>query len=745
MSFPFLPKLRASGCGDPGAAIPFGCMFGGAQYLYRTAVAPASGTRLWLYAEVRRHKLGAQEHIFAAASGNNVFTIGWDTSDRFGVNQGVAGSSTTGYAYTDRVFRDPARSYSVLVDIDTSRATASERLRLWINGERQAWSAGASFLAQGTILWAHPAGYQQRLGGGTSSYYGATYSNLTLSRFACGDGVADIDVGAFGYVNRFGVWVPRVMPAPASLPLGNNGCVLDFALPLDLGHDVSGKANHWTASGLTAANQVTDTPTHGYPTYTPLEINSTMTLSDGNLTALKTGSYGSAMASILLPTFGKWYWAGKLVSGYDNYIGIARALPGSGAYIGGTADGYAYRSYAGASYKVHGGTLTAYAAAAASGAEVGVCYDADAGTLRFAINGVLYDIAFSGITGRWYPAVSNQWTNAATGWTLNFGQRAFAYAPPAGYKPLSTLNLPCPAIKRPERYITTRLRSAGAAVADLPWSPLEIKTLVLSKRLDGYDWRANDTLRPGRAWAANLTTGDFAEADGLTLTPTGYTIGAAAAYAGSRIDYIWRASAAAGFDILLVDHVTGAPTTVPHGAGRLIDFALVVPVGVGGQRRVYHRGLAAGQYLTLSGSSGTDSGWFASTALDVTLGAAMPTGKYTLYVWGAVPGFSSFPTYVGTGGNPGPFSLADFAPAIALYQGIGKQPFIRDVAQNPTNPVSNQLNLCLAAALSTTDGDMDFVSNGIARRASSANWNTSGVLHALAMWAGTPGKFTRAR
>ncbi|SBV90550.1 hypothetical protein KL86APRO_10012 [uncultured Alphaproteobacteria bacterium] len=108
--------------------------------------------------------------------------------------------------------------------------------------------------------------------------------------------------------------------------------------------------------------------------------------------------------------------------------------------------------------------------------------------------------------------------------------------------------------------------------------------------------------------------------------------GAATAYAGSRIDYIWRACPAAGFDIVLVDHVTGAPTTVPHAAGRLIDFAMVVPVGAGGQRRVYHQGLAAGQYLTLGGSSGTDSGWIASTAIDVTLGASMPTGRYTAHI-----------------------------------------------------------------------------------------------------------------
>lgn len=522
MSFPFVPRVRQHGCGDPGQEIPFACMFDGAQYLTRTP--PVAGNQ-HTFTLSRWIKMSAAVDVPLLVAGVSssyytYLTLKGATGPYTHTSPDNITSKSTGTAA--RAMRDYDKYRHVHWVFDATQAVAADRVRCRIDGVPVAmtWSVVPSLNETYQVNRATPHFLGSNIGGvSPGKFYAAEDVFL--------DGIA-AEAEAFGYFNRFGVWVPRRFAGLGQgvAAYGAQGSHLDYADPLNLGNDVSGNGNHWTPSGLTAANQVMDTPTHGFPTYSPLNINSTMALSDGNLTALKTSSSGSAQATQLLPVTGKWYWEGKLINGYDNYIGIAKVLPAVGSYMGGDANGYAYRSFAGAGQKMHNGVNTAYGAAAASGDVVGVCFDADAGTIRFSIKGTLYEVAYSGLTGRFFPAVSSQWTNTGTGWTLNFGQRPFAYTPPNGYKSLSTLNLPCPAIKRPDDYFTIRLRTSGAGVADLPWNPTAIKTLVISKLRDATTgWRINDTLRPGRAWASELATADFADPDGLTLTSTGYSIG----------------------------------------------------------------------------------------------------------------------------------------------------------------------------------------------------------------------------
>ena len=56
-----------------------------------------------------------------------------------------------------------------------------------------------------------------------------------------------------------GSWLPI---DPSDLTFGNNGFWLDFAINDDLGNDVSGNNNDWTANNMGTDHRITDTPTN---------------------------------------------------------------------------------------------------------------------------------------------------------------------------------------------------------------------------------------------------------------------------------------------------------------------------------------------------------------------------------------------------------------------------------------------------------------------------------------------------
>ncbi len=738
MSFPFLPRVRQHGCGDPGHEIPFACLFEGTQYLTRTPAA-AGNVKKWSFSvEIKRAALGSglQHGILSASPVSNYGTGIKFAGDAIQFYHLVNGT-TTWVVTTTALFRDPAATLNLVVDYDSAAAAAIDRVKIQVNGVLQ--TLGGTFPSQNFETYintsvAHHVGADR---------LGTLPFNGYLSAFHFLDGIT-ADPTDFGYVNRFGVWVPKKYTGT----YGTQGFHLDFGNPLALGADVSGNGNHFTASGLTAANQVTDTPTHGYPTLNPLRPGVSSYLYRGNL-ELRSDASGSDWHSYAVPAIprgGRVYHEVEAVSsgGFGQaLIGIRSIIPDTTVFSRWAGTGADYPTY---------GTY-------------GLAVDLDTGAAWVRLPSGLYagggdPVAGTSPTGTFTPApgIVPQTGAARTINTsniaiarYNFGQKPYVHGAPEGYLSWSVADAPCPAIKTPTNYVTTRLSSGGAGVADLPWNPTAIKTLVLSKRRDSAtDWRVNDTLRPGRAWATNTAAADFAEADGLSFTATGYTIGAAAAYQGDRVDYVWRASPAAGFDLLLVNHTTGSPTTVPHAVGGIIDHAWVVPLG-GGTRRVFHRALGAGLYIPLNGVGAQvpDAGWFSSSAVDLTLGASLPTGLYAVRAWRSVPGFSAFGLYTGNGSVDGTFVALGFTPALFANRYAASTTenwLVRDRARSPGNPV-NAMNLFF----NLPSGDdpyahtADFLSNDIKLRGTHTAQNASAAVYAYAAWAEAPGKFARAQ
>lgn len=751
MTLPFLSCPALGGCGDPGDPIEFALQAGGAGVYLSRVHAGINRKQATFDFEVRLLAPGITSYVYAThLVGSQYFLLGFSG----GVLQvGCTDWPSGAWATSEALFRDPGAWYHMHVEIDTAQAVAVDRVRVWVNGQ-QIVMGGARPPLDSDLSW-YGAGLTHYLGWGGSAGTPGGATSHNLARFCWQDAIRP--VSEFGYFNSHGAWVRR--PAPSGL-----GIVLDFADPLNLGKDVSGNGNHWSVVGLTAANQVTDTPTTPRRTLNPLRwwgaYNGSMGLTRGGWQHSSTNSAAEKGAVSAQPhSRGKWYYEvnvdGTLAG---NFSGVGTIHPNNDIKPGERADTVLWLD-TGTLRK--GGTGTAYGTALASSSDVlMVAMDADLGHIWFGRNGVWFGGgnpatgAYPSATGLVRPMLlaTYVYSNLVNQLWVNAGQAAYAHAPPDGFLAPYEEPRECPDILNPDDWFTIRRVSGGAGVSDLPWDPTRYKTLVVSKREDtSSSWQVVDTVGgAGFAWETDdASAGLVADPNGLTaFTPTGYDVGASTPWQGTRTDEIYRAGRRSGFDIVTINHVNGIASTVPNAAGGPIDYAWVVRMDAGADRRVYHRGMSAGQYLRLNSVSGpsTDAGWLTSTANDVTLGASMPTGTYRLYVWRAVPQFSAFLAYTGNGVADGPMLAADFAPRkldTHRLDGAGNwYCLLPPVASG--NP-AGVLRYYEVPSVPAIGAYADLNSNGAKIRNTDGSWNTNAANNMAAMWAAAPAKFARAR
>ena len=182
-----------------------------------------------------------------------------------------------------------------------------------------------------------------------------------------------------------------------------------------------------------------------YATLNPLAFSS-LTLVDGNLQTSGGGNaWLSAFSTIKTPESGKWFYECTPLGGNNGIIGIFKDLPQTNTYIGDQKESYGWYGATGNTSEGPNNTQVSYNSGATFTANdvIGVALDLDAGTLTFYKNGTSQGVAFSGLSGSFYFAVSRYNGDMQ----VNFGQRAFSH-PVSGFSPLATSFLPEPTIKR---------------------------------------------------------------------------------------------------------------------------------------------------------------------------------------------------------------------------------------------------------------------------------------------------------
>ena len=231
---------------------------------------------------------------------NLIFNQGSSGDFRIYLDARVSGSAHT-VIELERAFRDPSAWYHFVMSIDTTNAIETERVRFYLNGERQTSFQGTpnypglnqTFYINSTNT--HSIGRFEF--SSPSGYWDGYMAEIVLL-----DGTST-DCTSFGEFNSSGIWIPKDV---SSLSFGTNGFHIDGRDSADLGDDESGNGNDFTTSGLASHDQVADSPTNNFCVMNPLNTHSSITLSNGNLQSTASAFTGSG-ASILLPSTGKWY------------------------------------------------------------------------------------------------------------------------------------------------------------------------------------------------------------------------------------------------------------------------------------------------------------------------------------------------------------------------------------------------------------------------------------------------------
>ena len=310
--------------------------------IYRTAGTPTLNTKHTISLWFKRSRVGFGDTFIMDGyqDANNRFKLAFDSSDRLELYNTHGGS----YKYnvrTNRLFRDTAAFYHLVVRIDTTQASASDRVRVYVNGVQEESFNSYTDATQGDANnVVNESGATISIGdyqGGNNGFGGL------MTHFHFVDGTS-YGPDTFGETDTTsGIWKPKTAP---SVTYGNNGFFLKFENSGNLDLDSSGNNLTFTTSGTLTQN--VDTPSNVFATLNDLQPNMVGVPTNGNLTYANPSSGQRHIPSTLAVSSGKWYVEVKcnVVGGDYPQVGIfdTDIAFDTATYIGSTANGYGLSS-----------------------------------------------------------------------------------------------------------------------------------------------------------------------------------------------------------------------------------------------------------------------------------------------------------------------------------------------------------------------------------------------------------------
>ena len=296
---------------DTGYDVANSCRFndGSSDTLSRT---PSSGgnNKTWTYsAWVKRSNIGVWGGILDAGDGSSWTDIYFYSSDKLTVRHYTSGSTPL-YLETTRIFRDPSAWVHIVVAVDTTQSTASNRAKIYVNGAQVTSFSSETYPSQNYDTYLNSTN-EHRIGvskatGGSLNYFDGYLAEVCLI-----DGTA-LDQTSFGEFDEDSptIWKPKDV---SGLTFGTNGFYLDFEDSSALGNDVSGNNNDYTANNLTSVDQSTDTCTNNFATLNPL-YKQDHAFSEGNLGYTSSASDWDSAPTTIAASSGKYYCEMKVTA-----------------------------------------------------------------------------------------------------------------------------------------------------------------------------------------------------------------------------------------------------------------------------------------------------------------------------------------------------------------------------------------------------------------------------------------------
>ena len=287
------------------------------SYLARTVTSAESPTKITWSVWVKRCELARTQRIVSSSLSNYQTYWRFSSSDQLNIwTQDGSGNAAFGFN-TNRQFRDTNSWYNIVMSVDTTQSTESDRLKIWVNGVQETSFSQSDYPSQNeTIgLFGSTSSVVEigRYSGNTTEFYNGYLSHLVITP---GYAYANTDFGSFDSTS--GIWKFK---SPTLANWGTNGVHLKFENSGNLGLDSSGNSNNYSVNG--DLRQALDTPSNVYATFNPLSNNT----ANGSWLKGNTGYTTGANAwRTAFTTMGasssKWYCEMKYISGDNQMFGI---------------------------------------------------------------------------------------------------------------------------------------------------------------------------------------------------------------------------------------------------------------------------------------------------------------------------------------------------------------------------------------------------------------------------------------
>ena len=331
---------------------------------------------------------------------------------------------------TNRLFRDPSAWYHIVVACDTTQSTASNRVKLYVNGTQETDFETNSQPSQ-NYDWNFNHTVEQGIGERVST--GGLNPHGYLADFHWIDG-QQLDPTYFGETNDNGVWIPKKYTGT----YGTNGFFMEFqqtgtsANSSGIGADTSGNDNHLTPANLTATDITEDTPTNNFATFNPLIRNrysNSKEPIEGNCAIRFTdtnGNIGKEFSTFGVNS-GKWYWEVKVPVVARAYVGVGymqeMAAFTNPFYDNNPSKGFALNYNGQLEYD---STSTSYGSSLSNNDIVQIALDMDNHLCWFGINGTWQNSATQSEIEN-STASNDATTKMGTQQNLNSGEFVFAF------------------------------------------------------------------------------------------------------------------------------------------------------------------------------------------------------------------------------------------------------------------------------------------------------------------------------
>jgi hypothetical protein len=633
---------------------------GDSPYLTRTPSSAGNRKTFTWSAWIKRSAIGSSSRrLFSASSSSSVACqIGFDSNNIFQVMD----ESISYILATDQVFRDVSAYYHFVVAVDTTQATSSNRVKLYVNGNQITNFSTETYPSQNSNGFinnniVHRIGSRYQTGTGSSEFFDGYMAEV---HFIDGTAKSPTDFGE--YDEDSGIWKPIQYTGS----YGTNGFYLDFENSGSLGADQSGNSNDFTPTNLASTDQTTDTPTNNFATLNPLSADNA-TLSEGNVEGVRTTTGAISVVSTIAPTSGKWYVEFKNTAAQNTSIGVVNLDD----WASGT-DIYDFSESAAVLIESNRNDVISYGNTASSPttlqtstdlvtAKYGLAIDIDNNDLYVSANGNWYGGSsfnqsdFSNATAVVTDLPSNvplaffvrgslsntfyvNFGNAGGDDTISSGNSDgngygnFEYAPPSGYLALCTQNLATalsPTIDDGSQYFSSTLYTGDGTTSNaITGVGFQGDFAWFKARSSAYSHMLFDSTRGGDARLNSDAT--YAESTGSdriqSFDSDGYTISTNTAMNNSGTSFVvwsWLASGGttssntdgsitstvqtgAGFSIVTWTGNATASATVGHGLGVAPEVVIIKNRSDNESWWVGHQGAGSigdGKYLLLNSTA----------------------------------------------------------------------------------------------------------------------------------------------